>query len=137
MGLTLYHFPPSGPSRAALLVAKALGLDVDVQEFDLFKKEHLNDDFIKINPQHTVPTITDGDFTLWDSHAIATYLATVYGKNPDFYPVDPKRRAVVDQRLNFDCGTLYPRIRAICVSRAVAGSKVCKTKLAVSNIVSW
>lgn len=48
MGISLYHFPPSGPSRAALLVAKALGLEVDVHEFNLFKKEQLNEDFIKV-----------------------------------------------------------------------------------------
>lgn len=114
MGVTLYHFPPSAPSRGALLAAKTVGLDVDVQIVNLFKKEQLTEDFLKVNPQHTVPTLVDGDFVVWDSHAIGPYLATVYGKDPGFYPRDPKQRAVVDQRLYFDCGTLYPRIRAIC-----------------------
>ncbi|KAF7283999.1 glutathione S-transferase 1-like [Rhynchophorus ferrugineus] len=114
MGVTLYHFAPSGPSRAALLVAKAIGLDVDIEVINLFKKEQFNEDFVKVNPQHTVPTLVDGDFVVWDSHAIGPYLASVYGKDPSFYPKDPKERAVIDQRLYFDCGTLYPRIRAIC-----------------------
>ncbi|KAJ8949005.1 hypothetical protein NQ314_008306 [Rhamnusium bicolor] len=114
MGITLYHFPPSGPSRGALLSAKSVGIDVDVQIIDLFKNEQLKEDFIKVNPQHTVPTLVDGDLSIWDSHAIAAYLATAYGKDDSLYPKDPKRRAVIDQRLNFDCGTLYPRIRAIC-----------------------
>ncbi|KAJ8925401.1 hypothetical protein NQ315_009233 [Exocentrus adspersus] len=114
MVLTLYHFPPSGPSRGALLAAKAVGVDVDVQIINLFKKEQLKEDFIKINPQHTVPTLVDGDVSIWDSHSIATYLATAYGKDDSLYPKDPKQRALVDQRLFFDCGTLYPRIRAIC-----------------------
>nr|QWJ89644.1 glutathione S-transferase d2 [Sitophilus zeamais] len=114
MGVTLYHFPPSGPSRGALLAAKAVGLDVDVEIINLFKKEQFNEDFIKINPQHTVPTLVDGDFVVSDSHAIGPYLASAYGKDASFYPKDPKQKAVVDQRLYFDCGTLYPRIRAIC-----------------------
>nr|QFU14631.1 glutathione S-transferase GSTd1 [Dendroctonus armandi] len=114
MVLTLHHFPPSAPSRAALLTAKAIGLDIDIQIVNLFKKEQLSEEFIKINPQHTIPTLVDGDFIVWDSHAIGPYLATVYGKDPTFYPTDVKKRAIVDQRLYFDCGTLYPRIRAIC-----------------------
>nr|WET52671.1 glutathione S-transferase [Phaedon brassicae]WET52796.1 glutathione S-transferase [Phaedon brassicae] len=114
MGVILYHFPLSGPSRGALLAAKAVGVDVDVQIVNLFKKEQLKEDFVKINPQHTIPTLVDGELTIWDSHAIACYLASVYGKDDSLYPEDPKTRALVNQRLYFDCGTMYPRIRAIC-----------------------
>lgn len=48
MGVTIYHCPPSGPSRAALLVAKAIGLDVDIKIINLFKKEQFNEDFVKV-----------------------------------------------------------------------------------------
>ncbi|XP_022920770.1 glutathione S-transferase 1-like [Onthophagus taurus] len=114
MGVTIYHFPWSAPSRAALLTAKTLGIDVDVQIVDLVAKEQLKSDFLKINPQHCVPTLVDGDFILWESRAISAYLVNSYGKDDSLYPKDIKKRAVVDQRLQFDCGTLYPRIRAIC-----------------------
>ncbi|KAJ8970727.1 hypothetical protein NQ317_017385 [Molorchus minor] len=114
MGVTLYHYPISAPSRGALLAAKVVGVDVDVQIVDLFKKEQLKAEFIKINPQHTVPTLVDGDVVIWDSHAIAAYLASTYAKDKSLYPSDPKERAVIDQRLYFDCGTLHPRIRTIC-----------------------
>lgn len=116
MVLTLYHFPPSAPSRAALLAAKLVGVEVDVHVLNLFAKEQLQESFIKINPQHTVPTLVDGDFVVWDSHVIGPYLATSYAKIDSLYPTDPQKRALVDQRLYFDCGTLYPKIRAICVS---------------------
>lgn len=49
MVLTLHHFPPSAPSRAALLTAKAIGLDIDIQIVNLFKKEQLSEEFIKVN----------------------------------------------------------------------------------------
>ncbi|XP_072388086.1 glutathione S-transferase 1-like [Diabrotica undecimpunctata] len=110
----LYHLSLSGPSRGAYLAAKAAGVDVDIQIIDVSKREQFTEEFLKINPQHTVPTLVDGDFAVWDSHAIAGYLATVYSKDDNLYPKDPKKRALVDQRLFFDCGTLYPRIRAIC-----------------------
>lgn len=115
MVLTLYHFPPSAPSRGALLAARAIGVDIDIQIVDLFAKEQLQPDFLKVNPQHTIPTLVDGDFTVWDSHAIGPYLAKTYGKEDTLYPSDPKKKAIVDQRLYFDCGTFYPRVRQICV----------------------
>lgn len=69
-----------------------------------------------MNSQHTVPTLQDGDFSVWDSHAINAYLVTKYGKNDSLYPKDPEKRAVVDQRLHFDSSVLFPRLAAIVVS---------------------
>lgn len=79
-------------------------------------KEQLKEDFIRINPQHTVPTLDDDGFILTESRAIALYLVEKYF--PDghsLYPKDMNQRALINQRLQFDCGTLYPRIRTIQV----------------------
>lgn len=69
-----------------------------------------------MNPLHTVPTLKDGDFAIWDSHAINAYLSTKYGENDKLYPTDPEKRAVIDQRLHFDSGILFPRVGAIVVN---------------------
>lgn len=37
------------------------------------------------------------------------YLVEKYGKTASLYPADPKARALVNQRLYFDLGTLYQR----------------------------
>lgn len=111
----LYHFPVSGPSRGALFAARAIGAPIEVEIVNLFKKEQLRESFVKLNPQHCVPTLEEEDgFVLWESRAIACYLADKYGKDDQFYPKDLKRRALVNQRLYFDSSNLYVKIRSIC-----------------------
>lgn len=84
----------------------------------MFKKEQLQEDFVKINPQHTVPTLVDDGFVLIESRAIAIYLIEKnFPEGHSLYPKGAKERALINQKLQFDCGTLYPRIRAVCVSR--------------------
>ncbi|CAH1636155.1 unnamed protein product [Spodoptera littoralis] len=112
MALTLYKMDASPPVRAVYMVIEVLKLpNVEYVETDLLADDHLKDDFLKINPQHTIPHLTDGNFQLSDSHAIITYLMNKYGKNSDLYPSDPQQRAMIDQKLHFDSGILYPALR--------------------------
>lgn len=115
MAPTLYYSPPSCPSRAALLTARAvLGDKVNLKPLSLFEKEHLTPEFLKLNPQHTIPVLTDGDLTICDSHVISTYLVDKYASDDSLYPKDLKLRALVDQRLYFDAASIFPKIRGIC-----------------------
>ncbi|XP_013142368.1 PREDICTED: glutathione S-transferase 1, isoform D-like [Papilio polytes] len=109
MTIDLYYTPGSAPCRAVLLVVAALNIDVNHNLVDLRAGDQLKPDFLKLNPQHTVPTIVDDGFSLWESRAIGRYLANQYGGDSSLYPKDPKARAVVDQRLDFDLGSLYPK----------------------------
>lgn len=77
------------------------------------EKEQLKPEFVAINPQHTVPTLVDEGKAIWDSHAINAYLVTKYAQNDLLYPKEAYARAVVDQRLHFDNGVVFPRFAAL------------------------
>ncbi|CRL07089.1 CLUMA_CG020088, isoform A [Clunio marinus] len=107
----LYYTPLSPPCRSVLMLGKALGIRMHLKAMDMAeKKDHMTPEFLKLNPQHTIPTLVDNGFSLWESRAILGYLVDKYAKNDSLYPKDPKKRAVVDQRLYFDMGTLYKRL---------------------------
>ncbi|XP_076758397.1 glutathione S-transferase 1-1-like isoform X2 [Xylocopa sonorina] len=107
MPIDFYQLPGSAPCRAVALTAAALGVEMNFKMVNLMNGEHLKPEFVKMNPQHTIPTIDDNGFYLWESKAIMTYLADQYGKNDSLYPKDLKKRAIVNQRLYYDACTLY------------------------------
>ncbi|XP_017000359.2 uncharacterized protein [Drosophila takahashii] len=108
--MDLYYLPLVSACRSVLMVAKALNLDLNKKLLNTLKGEQLNPDFIKINPQHTIPTLVDNGFTIWESRAVAVYLIEQYGKDDSLYPKDPKKQAVINQRLYFDMGSMYPSL---------------------------
>jgi glutathione S-transferase len=100
------------------MTAKHLNIDMEIKDLKLMEGEHMKPEFLKINPQHCIPTLDDNGFVLWESRAIITYLVNEYGENSSLYPKDPKKRAIVDRMLYYDMGTfgkalmdwVYPQI---------------------------
>ncbi|XP_031771220.1 glutathione S-transferase D1 isoform X2 [Apis florea] len=131
MPIDFYQLLGSPPCRAVALTAAAFGIEMNFKKVDLLNGEHLKPEFLKMNPQHTIPTIDDNGFYLWKgnfcpplffssrkllnlsyrcfpfSRAIMMYLADQYGKNDSLYPKDLKKRAIINQRLYFDVCNLY------------------------------
>uniref|UniRef100_A0A1B0CJ27 glutathione transferase n=1 Tax=Lutzomyia longipalpis TaxID=7200 RepID=A0A1B0CJ27_LUTLO len=75
-----------------------------------------------INYEHSIPTLVDNGFALWESRAILIYLADKYGKEDTLYPKNAQRKAIVNQRLYFDMGTLFQRL-ADCYLKPVIEKK--------------
>eukprot|EP01006_Ploeotia_vitrea_P060447 TRINITY_DN75932_c0_g1_i1.p1 TRINITY_DN75932_c0_g1~~TRINITY_DN75932_c0_g1_i1.p1 ORF type:complete len:322 (-),score=40.83 TRINITY_DN75932_c0_g1_i1:92-1057(-) len=68
----------SHPCRAVLLFCYASGIRVNVKTIDMAKGEHRTPDYLKINPNGQVPSMVDGDLSLFESGAIIRYLARKY-----------------------------------------------------------
>uniref|UniRef100_A0A6G1SG98 Glutathione S-transferase 1, isoform C n=1 Tax=Aceria tosichella TaxID=561515 RepID=A0A6G1SG98_9ACAR len=106
--IEFYYMPESPPCRAVEMVASLVGVSLNKHYINLFTKEHLKDDYVKINPLHKVPFIVDGDVKMGESRAILMYLVNKYKPNDEhLYPKDPAKRAQVDELLFYDIGTLF------------------------------
>jgi glutathione S-transferase len=94
--MKLYHFPLSPNSRRVVAVLHHLNLDCELQVVDLSKGEQMQPDFLKLNPNHMIPTLVDGDFSLWESNAIMQYLCS---KVPDMAlcSSDPRVQADINR----------------------------------------
>lgn len=112
---TLYYMAGSPPANAVLLLIKQLELDVEIKHVDFLKGEHKTPEYLKLNPAHEVPVLVDGDFVLTESRAILSYLVNSKKAGSDLYPTDPKKRARVDQRLNYD-QMLFVKVATFTVS---------------------
>ncbi|GLG99317.1 Glutathione S-transferase 1-1 [Gryllus bimaculatus] len=130
MPIDFYYIPGSAPCRSVLLTAKAVGVELNLKLTNLMAGDHLKPDFLKLNPQHTIPTLDDNGFVLWESRAIMGYLVQQYGKDDSLYPKEPKKRALVDARLYFDIGTLYQRFAEYYYPVIFAGASFDPDKLA-------
>lgn len=89
-----------------------------------------------MNPQHTIPTLVDGDVIITDSHAIAAYIVDKYASNDNLYPKDLGKRAAVNSRLHLDSGHLFARLRFLYEPVLYNGSPDCPMdKIAYVQVV--
>ena len=61
--------------RPIMLFAAEHDLEFELRVVDLFAGEHLQPDYVKVNPNCLVPVLYDGDFRLTECSAILKYLA--------------------------------------------------------------
>ncbi len=98
--LTLIGFGQTRSMRA-LWALKESGLPYDYQEINLKEGAHQSEEFARINPNKTIPVLRDGEFTLFESGAIVTYIGDLVpekGLTPKAYS---KERAIFHQWMDY------------------------------------
>jgi len=104
--VTIYGMKISPRVRLVLMTCEVLEIQYKIKDVNIEDGEHKSKEYLKINPQHNIPAIVDGDLTLNESHAIVAYLANKYSSDNEIYPMDPSIRAKVDQMMYFDTNLL-------------------------------
>jgi glutathione S-transferase len=80
--------------KVRLLLA-ILDLPYELVELDMYAGEHKKEPFLTLNPFGQMPALTDGDFTIADSHACLVYVARKYDSASKWLPADAEGEAKV------------------------------------------
>lgn len=111
MTITLHHYSNSSCSQKVRLVLAEKNLDYKSREVDLPSGEQHAPDYVKLNPNHVVPTLEHGGGVYIESALINEYLDDAFPKFPLKSP-DAAARHVMriwTQR----CDALHPHVGAI------------------------
>jgi len=93
-GLLLYDFDMSPCARRVRITLLEKSLAWDTQTIDLTRLEQRSPEYLKINPNGFVPTLTHGERVVYESNVITEYLDDAFPEVP-LYPNDPFERARV------------------------------------------
>ena len=99
--LNIYGHLGSQPVRSVVAFLKLSNISFKFHEINLVNGEHLTEDFIKINPFKAIPALTHGDYTLWESAAIVTYISETFNTDNQWYPKDLHQRARINSYLHW------------------------------------
>ena len=93
MALDFYHGHGSPFSWRVWLALELKGVPYNLKILSFQNEDTRKPEFVALNPRHTVPTIVDDGYALWESLAIVEYLDERFASGPKLYPGDAKARA--------------------------------------------
>ncbi|HUJ59815.1 MAG TPA: glutathione S-transferase family protein [Kofleriaceae bacterium] len=112
--MDLYQFEMSPNAKRVRVVAAELGIPLQVKSLDFRSAENKQPDYLAKNPNGKVPTLVDGDFTLWESPAICFYLARKAGK---LLGSDPQSEADAVRWMTWNASHFEPHLFTVVFER--------------------
>jgi glutathione S-transferase len=113
--MELHTFPLSPNGKRVRIVGAEIGMPLELRNLDFLKGENRTPDYLALNPAGKAPTLTDGDFALWESSAIMCYLAQ--SKANPLWPDDAKARADTLRWMFFCACHVDPYFTTLVVER--------------------
>ncbi len=100
--MKLYSIQASNNARRVRATAEHLGIELEIIEQSMAGMK--TPEYLALNPNGKVPTLVDGDLTLWEGRAIMQYVAS---KKPSaLWPNDDRRRAEISRWQFWDAAHL-------------------------------
>ena len=88
----------SGNVQKVVFLLEEMGLPYQREDYGR-QFNNTGGDYLTLNPTGKVPTLIDGDTTIWESNTILRYLAAKNGS--PLYPADPARRSQVERWMDW------------------------------------
>lgn len=100
--LTIMGLHGSTCTRLVIATCEEAGVSWTLKDVDITTGAQKAADYVeKFHPFGQIPALVDGDYTLFESRAIARYVASK-GEASEFYPADAKTRGLVDAWLSVE-----------------------------------
>ena len=112
--MKIYHAPNTRSVRIVWL-CEELGLDYELEMFKLGDGSMRDPEYLKIHPMARVPSLADGDVTIFESGAIVEYLLAKYGNGRMRPAVDSADFASYLQWLHYAEGMIMPHVNILVV----------------------
>ena len=110
--MKIYGRTTSSNVMKVLWAATEIGLDYDRVDAGMSFGVVDTPDYRAMNPNGRVPTVVDGDLTLWESNAIVRYLAAKHAAG-GLWPEDPGARADLDRWMDWQQTTFNPAMTPV------------------------
>lgn len=116
--MRLHYFTPSPNSRKVESLIGYLGVSVDRSFVDLSQGAQRSEAFLALNPNGKIPVLEDGDFVLWESHAILVYLGSLHPEK-GLLPGDARGRADVERWMAWLQANYSPNVGKVLMERVL------------------
>ena len=103
---TLYADPITVNCRKVMAGLEFLGVDFERVHVDFFAGEHKEPAFTRLNPNASLPVLTDGDLVLWESNAILQFAADKH-ECSQAYPKDSLIRADIHRWMLWEAANWF------------------------------
>jgi glutathione S-transferase len=110
--MKLYYTPQSRAVRPRWMLEE-IGAPYELARIDLAKGDQKTPEYLALNPNGTVPTLVDGDLTLYESAAICQYLADKFPQAKLAPPAGTPARGLYYQWIHYAMSGLEPPAVAI------------------------